>query len=64
MILDTNLTLVFKDFYLKSKFRLIGVKNKISPNLLENIYTCQFEGAEYESHIDILRLYYSKPKFG
>ena len=43
-VLNTNLTL-----YLKSKFRKIGAKIKISPDLLENMNTCQFEGAEYES---------------
>ena len=35
--------------YLKSKFREIRDKFKVSPNSLENVNTCQFEGAEYKS---------------
>ena len=30
-----------------------GPKIKISSDLLETLYTCQFEGAEYEIEIDI-----------
>ena len=42
---------------LQSKFRQFGVEIKISSDLLENQYTNQFEGAEYESDIGILQFY-------
>ena len=60
---NTNLTLMLylKILYLKSKFRLFGAKIKISSNLLENIYTTQFESAKYKS--DISQFFYPKPKF-
>ena len=48
-VLNTNLYL--KILYLKSKFRQVGAKIKISSDLLENVYTSQFEDAEYESDI-------------
>ena len=47
-MLNTSLTLAFKDFISKSKFRQFGAKIKISLDLLENTYTSQFESAEYE----------------
>ena len=43
-MLNTNLYL--KILYLKFKFRQFVAKIKISPDLLENVYTSQFEGAE------------------
>ena len=47
---DTNLTLIFKDFIFKIKVRQIGANIKISLDLLENVYSSQFEGAECESN--------------
>ena len=43
-VLNRNLTL-----YLKSKFRELSVKIKISSDLLKKVNNCQFEGGEYES---------------
>ena len=37
-----------KLLYLKSKFRQFGAKIKISSDLYANMYTSQFESAEYE----------------
>ena len=48
-VLNTNLYL--KILYLKFKFRQFGAKIKISSNLVEYVYTSQFEDAEYESDI-------------
>ena len=45
------MNLYLKILYLKSKFRQVGAKIKISSDLLENVYTSQFEDAEYESDI-------------
>ena len=50
-MLNTNLYL--KILYLKFKFRQFGAKIKISSDLLANVYTSQFEGAEYESESDL-----------
>ena len=46
-VLNTNLYL--KILYLKFKFRQFVSKIKRSFDLLENVYTSQFEGAEYDS---------------
>ena len=55
-VLNTNLYL--KILYLKFKFRQFGAKIKISSDLLENVHTSQFEGAEYESDKgELSRLY-------
>ena len=55
-MLNTNLYL--KILYLRFKFRQFGAKIKISSELLENVHTSQFEGAEYGSDIgDISRHY-------
>ena len=51
-VLNTNLHLNI--LYLKFIFRQFGAKIKISSDLLENVYTSQFEGAEYESDIGVL----------
>ena len=48
-MLNTNLYLTI--LYLHFKFRQLGAKIKISSDLLENVYTSQFEGAEYKSDI-------------
>ena len=56
-MLNTNLYL--KILYLKLKFRQFGAKIKISSNLLEKMYTSQFEGAEYESDIGDLSRHYT-----
>ena len=58
-----HFTIPLDILYLKSKFRQISAKIKTSSDLLENLYTSQFEGAEYESDIGILQFFYSKPKF-
>ena len=42
-----------KILYLKSKLRQLGAKIKTSSDLLENVYTSQFEGAKCESDIGI-----------
>ena len=44
-------------FYSKPKFGQIGAKSKISSDLLENLYTRQFEGIKCESNNNILILY-------
>ena len=49
-MLNTNLTLLFKDLMSKSKFRKFCVKIKNSLDLLENLYTSQFEVAEDECY--------------
>ena len=56
-VLNTNLYL--KILYLKFKFRQFGAKIKMSFDLLENVYTSQFEGAEYESDIGDLSKHYT-----
>ena len=56
-VLNTNLYL--KILYQKFKLRQFGAKSKISSDLLENVYTSQFEGAEYESDIGDLSWYYA-----
>ena len=56
-VLNTNLYL--KILYLKCKLRQFGAKSKISSDLLENVYTSQFEGAEYESDIGDLSWHYT-----
>ena len=56
-VLNTNLYL--KILYLKCKLRQFGAKSKISSDLLENVYTSQFEGAEYESDIGDLCQHYT-----
>ena len=56
-MLNTNLYL--KILYLKFKFRQSGAKSKISSDLLENVYTSQFEIAEYESDIGDLSWHYT-----
>ena len=48
-MLNTNLYL--KILYLKFKFRQFGAEIKILSDLLENVYTSQLEGTEYESDI-------------
>ena len=48
-MLNTNLYL--KTLYLKFKFRQFGAEIKILSDLLENVYTSQLEGTEYESDI-------------
>ena len=59
-VLNTNLSLLFKvkNLYLRSKFRQFGAKIKILPDLLENVYASQFEGASNKS--DWFKL---QPKF-
>ena len=39
-----------KILYLKSKFRQFGAKIKTSSCFLENVYTSQFESAEFKSY--------------
>ena len=56
-MLNTNLHL--KILYLELKFRQFGPKIKISSDLLENMYTNQFENVEYESDMDNLSRYYT-----
>ena len=53
-----NANLYLKILHLKFKFRQFGDKIKISSDLLEDGYTSQSEGAEYESDIgDLSRRY-------
>ena len=42
-----------KVLYLKFKFRQFGAKIKILSNLLENVYTSQFEDAGHESESNL-----------
>ena len=56
-VLNTNLYL--KILYLKFKFRQFGAKIKISSDLLKNVCTSQFEGAEYESDIGDINRHYT-----
>ena len=39
-----NLKFIFKDFCPSTKFKQIGAKIKMLPDLLENVCTSQFEG--------------------
>ena len=43
-VLNINLMLLLKVLYLNSKFKEIGVDIKIYSDLLENVYTSEFEG--------------------
>ena len=43
-VLNTKLKLIFKIFYLNTKFKQITAKIQISSDLLENVCTSQFEG--------------------
>ena len=52
------------DFFSKPKFRKIGPKIQISLDLLENLYTSQFQSAKYESDIVILIVYIYKINLG
>ena len=51
-------------FFSKPKFRKIGPKIQISLDLLENLYTSQFQSAKYESDIVILIVYIYKINLG
>ena len=56
-VLNTNLYL--KILHLKFKFRQFGARSKILSDLSENVYTSQFDGAEYISDIGNLRHHYT-----
>ena len=53
------MNLYLKILYPKFKFRQFGAKSKISSDLLQNMYTSQFDGAEYKSDIGNLRWHHT-----